>query len=326
MPLFLRFTSTTPVEQVTHALRNLQPLEVDEQHRLVLDFNSAGAYAKQAAEYTATGGDTVDTGIGRMFGGERVPPEGFLKNVSEERFAFRLNESADVLLSRLWVLGADKRTLRVSLNGGPEHVWNLTPSAGLVASNEYDKLYVPGPRRSAWVLRGCRNGRNEVVLRHEGPATSGGFRLTMITTGRVDLADCGPLAFMDSGVAVQTFRNAWGGPLKLGKQTYASGIGCMGITALEYPLNKQYTRFEVTVGIDAITEGKGSVSFRILVDGKEKAKSGLMSGMTLPKTLRVDDLDGAERLVLMVDDGGDGSENDLADWVNPVLVLKEVQR
>jgi hypothetical protein len=51
-----------------------------------------------------------------------------------------------------------------------------------------------------------------------------------------------------------------------------------------------------------------------------------MSGMTLPKTLRVDDLDGAERLVLMVDDGGDGSENDLADWVNPVLVVKEAQR
>jgi hypothetical protein len=148
----------------------------------------------------------------------------------------------------------------------------------------------------------------------------------MVTTGRVDLTDCGPLVFMDSGVAVQSFRNAWGGPLKLGKQTYASGIGCMGITALEYPLNKQYTRFEVTVGIDAITEGKGSVSFRILVDGKEKAKSGLMSGMTLPKTLRVDDLDGAERLVLMVDDGGDGSDNDLADWVNPVLVVKEAQR
>jgi len=326
MPLFLKFTSATPVEQVTHALRNLQPLEVDEQHKLVLDFFPAGAYAKQAAEYTAIGGATVDHDAGRVFGGERVPPEGFLQNVTEERFFFRLNEPADVLLSRLWLLGADKRTLRVSLNGGPEQVWNLTPSPGLVISNEYDKVYVPGPRRSAFVLRGCRNGRNEVVLRHDGPVASGGFRLTVITGGRVDLSDCGPLAFMDSGVAVQTFRNAWGGPLKLGKQTYASGIGCMGVTALEYPLNKQYTRFEVTVGIDAITAGKGSVSFRILVDGKEKARSGATSGMTLPKTLRVDDLDGAERLVLMVDDGGDGSENDLADWVNPVLVLKEVQR
>jgi hypothetical protein len=148
----------------------------------------------------------------------------------------------------------------------------------------------------------------------------------MVTTGRVDLSDCGPLAFMDSGVAVRTFRNAWGGPLKLGKQTYASGIGCMGVTALEYPLNKQYTRFEVTVGIDAVTAGKGSVNFRILVDGKERARSGPTSGMTLPKTLRVDGLDGAERLVLRVEDEGDGSDNDLADWVNPVLVLKEAQR
>jgi hypothetical protein len=325
MPLFLRFTAVTPVEQITHALRNLQPLEVDGQYKQVLDFFPAGAYARQAAEYTAIGGEKAQPVVGRVFGGERLPPEGFLQNVSEERFAFRLNEPADVLLSRLWLLGADKRTLRVSLNGGPEQVWNLAPSAGLAAST-FDTVYVPGPRRSALVLRGCRSGRNEVVLRHDGPVASGGFRVTAVTGGRVDLSDCGPLAVMDSGVAVQTFRNAWGGPLKLGKQTYASGIGCMGITALEFPLNKQFTRFEVTVGIDAVTAGKGSVSFRILVDGKERAKSGATSGMTMPKTLSVDDLDGAERLLLMVDDGGDGSDNDLANWVNPVLVVKEVQR
>jgi len=320
-PLFVMLPSV-PVDQVAHALRNLQPLEDDAQHALVLDFRPAEAYSKQAADYTATGGDKVERCGGRMFTGERVS-EGFLKNVTEERFAFTLTTGGDVLLSWLWNLGEGSRTAKVVLNGGPEQPWNLAPSEGLAPSNELDKVYVPGPKRSAYVLRGCRAGRNEVVLRHSGPATSGGFRLTRVSEGRVDLTDAGPLACVDSGAPAQVFRNAWGGPLTLGKQVYASGIGCMGQTLLEYPLNRQFSRFQVTVGIDAATQGKGTVGFKILVDGKEKAKSGPMTGMALPRTLTVDDLGKADRLLLVVDDGGDGSDNDLANWVEPVLYLKE---
>ena len=101
----------------------------------------------------------------------------------------------------------------------------------------------------------------------------------------------------------------------------------MGGTNQEFPLNKQFSRFDVTVGIDAIAKGRGSVGFRILVDGREKGKlgkSGPMTGMTLPKTLSVEGLEDAERLLLVVDDAGDGADNDLANWVDPVLTVKGI--
>lgn len=326
MPLFLRFPAV-PVDRVVYELRNLQPWEADDQYALVLDFFTTEAYSRQAAEYTAIGGEKVESHPGRLYAGERVY-EDFLQNVTEERFAFKLDKAGDVLMSRLWYLdaaGETNRTMRVVLNGGDAQTNNLAPVVGLASSNNYDQVYASGPRRSAFVLRGCRAGRNEVVLRHNAPTVSGGFRLTRIQDGRVELTACGPLACLDSGVPVQAFRNAAGAPLALGKRTYSSGIGCMGQTALEYPLNKQFSKFEVTVGIDAMAKGRGSVGFRILVDGVEKKRSGPMTGMTLPKTLAVDGLDKAERLLLWVDDAGDGSEKDLANWIDPVLYLKETK-
>ncbi|MBM4142044.1 MAG: hypothetical protein FJ225_00400 [Lentisphaerae bacterium] len=328
MPLFLRFVSV-PADRVAHELRNLKPRDADKTYELVLDIVPSEAFARQAGEYKAVGGDAVERRPGRLVAGERVS-DGFLKNVTEERFAFRLDAAGDVLLSRLWFLeasGDTNRAVEVVLNGVATQAWNLAAMVGLATSNTvFDKVYVPGPRRSALVLRGCQAGRNEVVLRHSAPTLSGGFRLTRIREGKVDLTAFGPLAGLDSGVPVQAFRNAAGGALTLGKQTYESGIGCMGYTALEYPLNGQFSRFDVTVGIDAAAKGRGSVGFRILVDGKEtgkNCKSGPMTGMTLAKTLSVEGLEDAERLLLLVDDGGDGAENDLADWVDAVLTVKE---
>lgn len=324
VPTFLRFASM-PVDRVAHDLRNLQPVEAEKPYALVLDFVPSEAYSRQAAEYKATGGEAVERHSGRLPAGERVH-EFFLKNVSEERFAFQLDTAGDVLMSRLWFLDPASGTNRVtivSLNGGPEQVWTLAPMAGFAGTNQFDKFYVAGPKRCAFVLRGCKAGRNEVVLRHAVPSATGGFRLTRVIDGRVDLTAAGPLA-LAAGNPVQPFRNAAGGGLMLGKQSYASGIGCQGNAAIEYPLNRQFSKFEVTVGIDAVTRGKGTVAFTVYVDGKEKKKSGLMSGMTIPKTLTVDGLDNAERLVLHVDDTGDGADdNDLADWVDPVLYLKE---
>jgi hypothetical protein len=325
MPLFVRFPPAVTVERVTHELRNLQPQETGTNYTLALDFSPADPYSRQVAGYTVTGGDKVERVSGKVFGGERVPPAGFLRGVTEERFAFTLDKPGDLLLSRMWLMGTDARSVRVSLNGAPDLAWNLKPSPG-VSSNDLQSVYVPGPRRSALALRGGRAGRNEVVLRHDGPGSSGGFRVTTLAGGAVDLSDCSPLAYRDAGVAAQLYHNAWGGALTIGKQGYATGIGCLGGTVLEYPLNKQYTRLEVIVGIDGAARGKGTVNFRILVDGKERTKSGLVTGMTLPKTLQVDKLDEADRLMLIVDDSGDGLDNDLANWVVPTLFLKETPR
>ncbi|MCJ8331454.1 MAG: NPCBM/NEW2 domain-containing protein, partial [Lentisphaeria bacterium] len=318
VPLFLNFTSV-PMDRVAYDLRNLRPVTTEGTHQLVLDFFSAEAASRKAVEFTAKGGEKTVHKTGRLFFGERVS-DGFLKDVREERFVFTLAKPADVLMSRLWFLAKGKRTLKVSLNGAAPQAWDLAPS------KEYpnpDEIYLPGPRRTAFVLRGCRSGRNELALFHDGPSMSGGFRLTVIKNGKVDLTACGALAYKDSGAPARAFKNASGGPLKLGKTVYSSGIGCLGATTMEYALNGQYSRFEVTVGIDASTRGRGTVGFRILVDGVEKAKSGPTTGMSRAKKLEVKDLAKAKRLLLIVDDGGDGAENDMANWVDPILYLKE---
>jgi hypothetical protein len=327
VPTFLRFAAL-PADRVAHDLRNLQPVEPDKSYALVLDLFPAEAYAREAAAYQATGGDSVGQHPGRLPAGERVQ-EGFLKNITDERFAFRLDAAGDVLLNRLWLLDpavGTNRITRLSLNGGPDQIWNLSAIAGYVkTTNELATFYAAGPKRCSFVLRGCKAGRNEVVLRHAAPTATGGFRLTRVMDGRVDLTACGPLALEDSGVPVQPFRNAAGATLTLGKQTYAAGIGCQGRTHIEYPLNRQFSRFEATVGIDALTRGKGTVAFSVFVDGKERRSSGTMSGMSIPKSIAVDGLENAERLVLYVDDTGDGPENDLANWIEPVLYLKEAK-
>ena len=79
----------------------------------------------------------------------------------------------------------------------------------------------------------------------------------------------------------------------------------------------------MTVGIDGSTEGRGSVFFRVYVDGKERANSGLMSGFAKPKTLAVADLENAQRLILNVTDAEDGNRDDLADWIDGKLYLKK---
>ena len=67
---------------------------------------------------------------------------------------------------------------------------------------------------------------------------------------------------------------------------------------------------------------RGSVLFRIFVDGKERASSGVVNGFSKPKVLKVDKLEGARRLILSVTDAGDGNRDDLANWVEGKLRLR----
>ena len=59
----------------------------------------------------------------------------------------------------------------------------------------------------------------------------------------------------------------------------------------------------------------------VTVDGKERANSGPVNGFSKPKTLKVDGLEGAQRLILSVTDAGDGNRDDLANWVDGKLYL-----
>ena len=111
-------------------------------------------------------------------------------------------------------------------------------------------------------------------------------------------------------------KNILGGPIRFFKKAntepFAKGIGTHAAAALADSLivlspNKQYKRFKATVGVDAATNGQGSVRFRIGDGTKMLWDSGDMTYYSEPKNV---DIDGSDAIILMlwVDDAGDGAK------------------
>ena len=71
-------------------------------------------------------------------------------------------------------------------------------------------------------------------------------------------------------------------------------------------------------GVNAGTDGRGSVVFEVWGDGRKLRNSALVSGFDLVRDAAVD-LAGVKRLRLVVTDAGDGNRFDAADWAEAVL-------
>jgi alpha-galactosidase len=111
-------------------------------------------------------------------------------------------------------------------------------------------------------------------------------------------------------------------PLSLAGVTYAHGIGTLSINELIVDLKGQATRFVSMIGIDdAARTGQGSVVYEIWVDNKRKFTSDVIKAGDPPQFVAVD-LAGAKYLELFIDDGGDVSTGDYADWAGALIYLK----
>jgi hypothetical protein len=82
----------------------------------------------------------------------------------------------------------------------------------------------------------------------------------------------------------------------------------------------KYQSIQATIGIDAVTEGRGSVIFRILADGKPLYTSDIVRGKTPPIKLGQLKLQGVQKLTLAVDFADQGDILDHADWCDAVLI------
>ena len=79
-----------------------------------------------------------------------------------------------------------------------------------------------------------------------------------------------------------------------------------------------FRKFRGKYGIDAATDGRGSVVFEIWGDGKKLWNSALVSGFDPVRDVTVD-VTGVTRLRLVVTDAGDGNRFDAADWAEAAL-------
>jgi alpha-galactosidase len=111
-------------------------------------------------------------------------------------------------------------------------------------------------------------------------------------------------------------------PISLGGVVYPRGIGTRSISEFVIDLHGQALHFESMVGLDdAVRQGVGSVVFEVWADDKLVTASGLMHAGDAPRKLSAD-ITGARVLTLLLDDGGDTSNDDEAAWGDAAIYLK----
>jgi alpha-galactosidase len=111
-------------------------------------------------------------------------------------------------------------------------------------------------------------------------------------------------------------------PITLGGVVYPHGIGTLSINELIVDLKREATRFVSMVALDDLATGEASVNVEVWVDNRKRFESGVMRPGDAPKLVDVD-LAGARFLELSIDDGGDTSNGDNADWGGGLIFLRE---
>lgn len=99
---------------------------------------------------------------------------------------------------------------------------------------------------------------------------------------------------------------------------FPRGLGVHAFSSLTYRLNSTYRLFASTVGVDDETGGRGSVVFRVYVDGLLRYTSPVLTGVSAAVPVSVA-VTGARTLRLVVSDAGDGNAYDHADWAGATL-------
>ena len=110
-------------------------------------------------------------------------------------------------------------------------------------------------------------------------------------------------------------------PITLGGVAYPHGIGTLSINELIVDLKGQATRFVSMVGLDDLAAGEASVGVEVWVDHRRMFASGVMHPGDPPRFVDLD-LTGARFLELWIDDGGDTSNGDYADWGGGLIALR----
>lgn len=105
--------------------------------------------------------------------------------------------------------------------------------------------------------------------------------------------------------------------------SWARGIGVHAPSRLRFELGGDWSTLRLSVGLNDPPRGtaaRGSVRYRILVDGEARWESPLMRTGDAVQGPKPIDVSGASELVLEVDDGGDGPVMDRANWLRPILL------
>jgi GH35 family endo-1,4-beta-xylanase len=107
-------------------------------------------------------------------------------------------------------------------------------------------------------------------------------------------------------------------PITVHARKFLKGLGVHAPSQLVYGLNRQFRTFVFLPGVDDVTEGTGSVRFKVILDGRLAYDSQRVDAFAQigPQETNVENV---SLLQLIVEDGEDGKENDVADWCDARL-------
>lgn len=113
-----------------------------------------------------------------------------------------------------------------------------------------------------------------------------------------------------------------GNAITLNGVEYSRGLGVHANSTVTYNLEGKYERFLSDIGVDDEVGNSGSVTFTVLLDGKQIYTSGLMNGTSANKSIDVSVV-GGKQLTLTVSQDADNGQ-DHASWggarLKPVTV------
>jgi len=328
------FTLAPAAQPVADALACLRVKEAGRDIFWPQDVLAAFTHTSGKNGYKQSGGkETVFVGRTTEGRHESWPGLVFLKSGSES-FTVDVSSPAGLILKKRYFLGEFleidnegkvKETddehrkghkAEVVVNGKPAGTWDLTRDLTGISRG-----LSGGLREAAYIIdKTALNGKKRatVELRYTGVANTAGWTICAYAGGEFPLSALKPIHTRSSVASPRIARNVVGLKIKIDKTTYDNGIGVFAPCIMEYPLNGQFQRFTAQVGVDAATDGRGTVVFELKGDGRLLWSSGTMSGLDKPKSID-QDVKGINKLRLSVTDAGDGNKLDAADWGNAAL-------
>jgi len=152
---------------------------------------------------------------------------------------------------------------------------------------------------------------------------------SFVFLSQVPVADPGPVTLFggtdELGMVYphRLDRNCMNGPLRSGGRSWSRGIGVHAPSRLAWRLDGAWSELRALVAVDDSVlrgEHRGSVVFRVAVDGEARWESPVLVGGDPPLALPAIDLTGADELVLEVDPAGEAFVCDRANWLRAILV------
>lgn len=137
------------------------------------------------------------------------------------------------------------------------------------------------------------------------------------------------LLYADVADGVARVRSWRGTPFQLGEKTYTNGLAFNATKHILVHLGKPARRFTSDIGLEnnddtrrGEAQGQGSVTFHVLVVGKEVFASPVRRRKDGALPLNVP-LEGAREFEIRVKDGGDGRGWDQALWAEATVLLED---